>query len=259
VREWLSAGFLSPRSGGDGEPRFSFQDLVLLRAAKGLVEAGVPARRVREALAGLRQTLPLGRPLAGLRISAEGARIVVRDGAEAWDAVSGQSVLDFQVADLARDARPLAARAGAAALESSEERSADEWFELGLELEAAAPTEARDAYRRALGCDPRHAAAHLNLGRLLHEEGAVADAERHYRTAAALRPDDCIAAYNLGVALEDLGRPSDAVLAYERALAADPACADAHFNLAGILEKRGEKALALRHLMTYRELARRTG
>ena len=186
VREWMRAGFLEPRPGADGEPRFSFLDLVLLRAAKGLAETGVTGRRVRQALAGLRETLPLGRPLAALRISAEDGRIVVRDGGEAWDPVSGQSVLDFHVADLARDARPLAERAAAAALESAEELSADDWYELGLELEAAAPAEARDAYRRALA-------------------------------------------------------------------------ADAHFNLAGIYEKRGEKALALRHLKTCRELARRPG
>jgi tetratricopeptide (TPR) repeat protein len=259
VRAWMRAGFLAPREGPDGAPRFAFQDLVLLRAAQGLSDAGVPERKVRQALRGLRERLPQGRPLASLRICAEGSQILVREGEEAWDPVSGQALLDFEVADLAREARPLAERAAAAARDSPEELPADEWFALGLELEAAAPAEARDAYRRALTADPDHPDAHLNLGRLLHEEGAVADAERHYRRAAALRPADATAAYNLGVALEDLGRPADAAQAYERALAADPACADAHFNLAGILEKRGDKALALRHLMTYRELVRRAG
>ena len=50
VRSYVRAGFLSPRQGPRGEYSFSFQDLVLLRTAKGLLAARVPRRRVRIAL-----------------------------------------------------------------------------------------------------------------------------------------------------------------------------------------------------------------
>lgn len=256
VRSWVRAGFLSPRRGPRGEHRFSFQDLVVLRAAQGLTAARVPRRRVRTALGRLAEQLPRGRSLAGVRIAAEGGHIVVRDGAEAWEPATGQRVLDFEVAELAERAAPLAHRAAAEARGAAERLGAEDWYELGYELEATAVDEAREAYRRALALAPGHADAHLNLGRLLHEGGDVAGAERHYREAAALRPGDPTAAFNLGVALQDLGRGREAEAAYRLALAADSAYADAHYNLAGLYETLGERAAAIRHLRTYKALTR---
>src|SRR5438309_1433473 len=48
IRSYTRAGFLSPSPSraARGELRFSFQDLVLLRAAKGLMAARIPAARV---------------------------------------------------------------------------------------------------------------------------------------------------------------------------------------------------------------------
>src|SRR5207302_1264151 len=133
-------------------------------------------------------------------------------------------------------------------------RTAKDWHALGLELEVAAPIEARDAYRRALELDAHHADAHVNLGRLLHEQGLVEEAERHYRLALRESPEHATAAFNLGIALEDLGRPADAIDAYRAALATDPRLADAHYNVARLYEKAGKKAAALRHLSSYRRL-----
>ena len=210
VRSWMRAGFLAPRRGARDEYRFSFQDLVVLRAAQGLTAARVPRRRIRAALAKLADQLPRGRSLAAVRIAAEGGHIIVHDGTEAWEPDSGQRVFDFEVAELAERAAPLAHRAAAEARNAAEGLGADDWYALGYELEATAAGEAREAYRRALALAPGHADAHLNLGRLLHEEGDLGGAERHYREAAALRPDDPTAAFNLGVALQDLGRQREA-------------------------------------------------
>src|SRR5438270_10799957 len=80
VRAYVRAGFLEPDRGPRGELRFDFQDLVLLRTAQGLVSARIPPRRVKAALKKLRQQLPEGRALRGVRIRAEGDRIVVGDG-----------------------------------------------------------------------------------------------------------------------------------------------------------------------------------
>jgi tetratricopeptide (TPR) repeat protein len=256
VRAFARDGFLTPsrgrRSGGDLQ--FSFQDLVILRAAKGLVAARIPTRRIRRALKKLRHELPRGRSLAELHIAADGDRIVVSDGYTEWNPESGQLSLDFAVSDLASRAAPIARRTAQAARRAEGDFDADGWYELGYELEAVAPVEARDAYRRALELDAHHADAHVNLGRLLHEQGLVEEAERHYRQALRENPDHATAAFNLAIALEDLDRPADAIEAYRAALATDPRLADAHYNVARLYEKVGKKAAALRHLSIYRRL-----
>jgi tetratricopeptide (TPR) repeat protein len=255
VRGFARDGFLTPGHGPRGELAFSFQDLVILRTAKGLVAARIPPRRIRRALRRLRAQLPRGRSLAELRIAAEGDRIVVSDGDATWSPESGQIQLGFAVSELATRAAPMARRAAKAARRAEQDLSAEDWYELGLELEVAAPADARDAYRRALELDAHHADAHVNLGRLLHAQGLATEAQRHYRAALNENPEHATAAYNLGIAFEDLGRSADAIDAYRKALAADPGLADAHFNLARLYETAGKRAAALRHLSSYRRLA----
>jgi len=254
VRAFARDGFLTPGRGAKGALRFSFQDLVILRTAKALVAARIPARRIHRALKKLRLELPRGRSLAELRITAEGDRIVVSDGTTAWNPESGQTHLDFAVSDLATRAAPIARRTAQAARAAEGDLDAGDWYELGLELEAVDPGEARDAYRRALELDAHHADAHVNLGRLLHEQGMVEEAERHYRLALDDDRGHATAAFNLGIALEDLHRAADAIEAYRAALAADPRLADAHFNVARLYEAVGKRAAALKHLGTYKRL-----
>lgn len=251
VRRLARAGFVAPRRGPRNALAFSFQDLVLLRAAVGLLRARVPARRVRRALAAIARELPEGRSLAAVRVTADAGGVVVREGGAAWRPESGQLVLDFDVRDVARAVAPLvraAARRGA---------PADALHAWGSDLEEAAPAQAREAYRRALAADPDHPGANLDLGRLLHEAGDLDGAEVHYRRALAAPAQRATAAFNLGVVLEDRGASDEALLAYARALEADPALADAHYNLARLLERLGRRREALRHLATYRRLTRR--
>ena len=252
IRVYARSGILTPERGPRGEYRFGFQDLVLLRTAAALTAARVPARRIAHALQRLRAQLPRGRSLTELRISAHGDEIVVQDGGESWNPESGQLVLDFSVAELAAQVAPLA-RQVAATAHAEAEYGADEWYELGVELEAVTPEEARAAYQRALELEPAHADAHVNLGRLLHEAGRAAEAAAHYREAEAAGPH-AVGSFNLGVALEDLRRPVDAIGAYRRALAADDSLAEAHYNLARLYERRGDAQAALRHYHAYRTL-----
>ncbi len=254
IRSYTRAGFLSPARSRRGDLRFTFQDLVLMRAAKGLMAARIPAAKIRGSLRRLKQQLPRGRALSELRITAEGHRIVARDGTVTWHPDSGQLVLDFNVASLAQRAAPLARRQAAAARQVEDELDAEQWFELGLELEVSAPEEARDAYRRALELDPHHADAHVNLGRLLLETGRAGDAEAHYRAVLGDDPAHTTAWFNLGIALEDQRRPQDAIKAYEQAILADRRLADAYFNLARLYEQAGKRAAALRSLSKYRLL-----
>ena len=179
---------------------------------------------------------------------------MVSDGYTAWNPESGQTHLDFVVSDLATRAAPIARRTAQAARAAEGDLDAADWYELGLEIEAVEPGEARDAYRRALELDAHHADAHVNLGRLLHEQGMIEEAERHYRLALRENPDHATAAFNLGIALEDLNQPADAIEAYRAALRTDPRLADAHYNVARLYEKVGKKAAALRHLSIYRRL-----
>lgn len=254
VRSYIRDGFLSPAQGPRGEYRFSFQDLILLRTAKGLLAAKVPRRRIRIALQKLRQQLPDGRPLTGVRITAQCHQVVVRDGHELWDPASGQILLDFDVAELQREAATLTPSARPRAKARKEPSSAETWFLEGLELEEDDPDRAADAYRRALDLDSDMPEAWMNLGRLLHEQGNLSEAERCYRRAVDLQPEEPVAIFDLGVALQDQERLDEAAVAYEQALTLDSTFADAHFNLAAVCEALGDRQAALRHLKSYRAL-----
>jgi tetratricopeptide (TPR) repeat protein len=253
VRRLARAGFVAPRRGRRNELRFSFQDLVLLRAAAELVRAHVPAARVRRALRALRARLPEDRPLAGVRVSADGREVVVQDGGARWNAETGQGLLDLDVEGLARRVAPVVR----AAVRRGPPLDSEAWFRWAVDLDGVAPAEAEHAYRKALELDPDHGGAHLNLGRLLHERGEIAGAEIHYRRAARSPRERARAAFNLGVALEDQGLADEALLAYARALEADRALPDAHFNASRLLAALGRPADAERHLAEYRRLSPR--
>jgi len=255
VRAYARAGFINPVRDAGGRLRFSFQDLVFLRTAKRLAASQVPRRRVKRALRRLLERLPGSRPLSSLQLDAQGNRMVVRDGAECWDPETGQCVFDFyhRPAEIASLSLRREVRDGP---KSEDDLSADDWYELGCDLEESSPDRALGAYRRALQLDSDHLGARLNMGRLFHELGDVETAEGHYRLALSAHPSDPTATFNLAVALEDRGRLDVALNLYQRAIALDPMCADAYYNLARLYEQLGDPAAALRHLKAYRQLCR---
>jgi len=283
LRALARAGFLAVQRGPIGPLSFGFQDLIVLRTTKGLVEAGVPMRRIRRTWASLRRQLDAGVPLTSITIESEGDTLVASDGDSRWQADSGQFLLDLDAAEIAeRAADESAARARFAVAERTTtteitpafvpaivdsrpapiERpaadtrlSADEWYELGCELEGESSEEARDAYELAIDLDPDHADAHVNLGRHLHLAGERGRAEPHYREAVRIDPDDPTPHYNLGVLLDEAGRKDEAILAYRQAILRDPDFADAHCNLGLLLESLGRRTEAMRHLMAARRLS----
>jgi tetratricopeptide (TPR) repeat protein len=280
LRAYVRSGVLAPERGTRGELRFSFQDLLLLRTAEGLVRERVPPRRVASALLKLRASLPEARPLTGVQLGAEGQLVVAREGSARWQVESGQVLLDFEraagpeavaplppLADLpARrggvPAKAAAAMAAALPLPSAEGSevvplSIEELYEVGCDLEETDPAHAEASYGEVLARVPGHTDAHINLGRLLHERGDLEGAERHYRQALASRPDDPTAMFNLGVVLEDQDCVSEAIETYERAVELNPMNADAHYNAARLYEKSGDYGASLRHLRAYRDLTRR--
>lgn len=247
---------------------FSFQDIVLLRTAHGLLRSRLPLRRVRAALKRLALQLPAERPLSGVRIYADGRDIVVRDGRATWRPETGQMVLSFAVDDLARAAQrvtsvcsrrratPTVAATGPPP--DSDMEDAGDWFDRALDLEQKGDLQAaHEAYLAALRLDPEFADAYVNLGRLAHQQGQSAEAARLYQRAIASDPNDPIAHYNLAIALEDQADLQAAVAHYSSALEIDPSFADAHFNLSRILDRLGRRVEALRHLLTYKKLTRK--
>lgn len=253
IRDWTRRGLLAPERGPGGAYLYSFQDIVLLRAARELLDQRVPTRRVREALEALKAQLPEGRPLSGVRIAVSGTRVVVRDADATWEPGSGQLALDFSVAEVATLAAPVVRR-GLDRPGAPSDPTADDWYDTGLDLEAVSPSEAEAAYRRALHLDPAHHEANLNLGRLLHEAGDLDGALVHYGRARRADPRDARAPYNAGVALEDQGKAEEAAQAYRAALQLDGSLAEAHFNLSRLLEASGRRAEALEHLVAYKRL-----
>jgi tetratricopeptide (TPR) repeat protein len=252
---------VAPSRGEDGELRFTFQDLVLLRKAEGLVADRIPPRRVHRVLRRLRERLPEGMSLSGVQLASEGSEILVDDGRVRWHPDSGQVVFDF-----ARPARESGASVtplvrarppGTPANDEAEHLTAQELYDRACAVEETSAGEARELYRRALSRDPDYADAHVNLGRLLHEANEVHAALLHYRSALKVRPGDATAAFNVGVALEDLGLGTEAIEAYEQAIACDPNSADAHYNVARLLEQAGKPEIAIRHLLIYRQLTRK--
>jgi tetratricopeptide (TPR) repeat protein len=265
LRGYLRAGLVSPQRGARGELRFSFQDLVLLRKAEGLVGSRIAPRRVHDALLATRAHLGVDVPLSGVQFETDGRAIVASDGQQRWEPTSGQVVFDFQSTKVATGAatgqlhelrQPKTAPPPAP--DAAANLTADQHYERGYALEEAGNDEgAREEYLRALERDPKHADAHVNLGRLLHEAGKPFDALAHYRDALSTRPNDGTAAFNLGVALEDLERVVEAIEAYERSLRIDPGNADAHYNVARLFEQSGNSESAIRHLLIYRQLTRK--
>jgi tetratricopeptide (TPR) repeat protein len=249
IRSYARAGFVTPERDENNSLNFTFQDLVLLRMAAELERARVPARRISSALTHLKGHLPEDRSLTELSIRAAGDEVVVRESSEPpWNPQSGQFVLEFDVDESA-------ARAQTLQPDTPTERTAAEWFELALELEATSAHEARAAYERAISLDDDLLDARVNLGRLLHEAGELNGAQAEYQRVLS-HGEHAVAAYNLGVVLEDAGRANDAIKEYARAITTDPQLAEAHFNLARLYERRGDMRAAIRYLKGYRELVR---
>ncbi len=250
IQSLVRAGFVTPTRGARNAYRFSFRDLILLKAARELSLAQVPQRRISRALRQLRRHLPADVPLSGLRIQADGDRVVIKEGARRWRADSGQYLLDFDVRPHEQGMAVVPHRPAA------RHASADWHFDEALRIEDARPAAARAAYRQALAIDPAHAPAAVNLGRLLHLDGALAEAEHVYRAGIARCGGDVLLLFNLAVLLEEQARYAEARAVYEAAIIAAPDFADGHYNLGLLYEALGDRQKALRHLKRYRQLAR---
>ena len=264
LRELTRILTLTPRRAGQlrrlellrGDSGYTFRDLLALRAASALLDAGASVRQIRNALSALRRQDPgLEQPLAELRLMLEGDRLLAQSDRVRFDPRTGQMVLALDSGGLEAAAsatlstglvRPLAPPAD----------QAETWFERASEWDGdpAQWEDAVSAYRRVVTIDPTYAAAWNNLGLLLHRMGRYDEAEASYRSALDHDATCCEAVYNLGSLHEDRGSIDEAVSDYRQALELSPDYADAHFNLAGALARSGRDGEAIKHWQRYLEL-----
>jgi tetratricopeptide (TPR) repeat protein len=234
--------------------KYSFSDLIAIRAILELRRKGFRPRQIAEAVDSLRRKLEgITHPLSELRILSDGKKIAVRVAGQKMEAVSGQILLDFDASELAGVKMLPERRPGENRLKESEI-----WFQTGLELEeSGAPfEEIVNAYCKAIELNPGAAGAMVNLGTIYYRERRFTEAECYYRDAVRADPKYPLAEFNLGNLYDEQGRTADAATHYGRALALNPQYADAHFNLALLSERLGEVLKAVQHWKLYLKLDR---
>jgi tetratricopeptide (TPR) repeat protein len=237
VASLVGAGVVAPARGPRGSFEFSFRDLSVLR---GLARARPSALK--------RGALRL-QAAGGRRLVARGARpVVLEPDGTAWDAESGQLLIDFD-----------AGHAGAArVLVMRDEREAGDatLLDEAIALETSNPEAAMRAYRQMIAADPSREDAWLSLGALLEEQGALERALEAYLEGAAHCPRSALLHFNCGVAFQLLSALREAEEWYLGALALDPTLSDAHHNLAILYLELGEEQRAIRHHNEVRRLER---
>ena len=238
---WDRLRLVSPRK-EQGNRFYSFRDLISLRTIKQLIDQGVPANRLRRALAALREKLAqVHRPLSELRILSDGKDVVVENEGARLEPLSGQFVLNFETRELGEKVRVMVGP------------NADDWLATALEYDAEenAREQAIEAYDHALSIDPQKVDALLNCGTLCYEEGNLKKAAEYFMRALQVDPENALAHFNLGSVLEEVGRLEAARLHLRNAVRLDPSYPDAHYNLAFVCEKLGAHNEAQRHWQAY--------
>ncbi len=254
LRSWDRSGFIQPSARSGRRRYYTFQDLIGLRVAKGLLDEGVPFRQVRRSVEALRGSLPrVVRPLSELRVVADGQTVVVKAEEGAFEPTTGQLVLDFEVSSLRDDVVRVLKNHPTV---TERRQAAYDFYLEGCRLDEDDTTidRAEAAYRKALELDPSLSNALTNLGNLRFRRGFAHEAEELYLKALSVDPTQPEAHYNLGFLYFESGAPDRAAESFRQALAHDPAFADAHFNLAMAYEETGRYLDARPHWETYLKL-----
>ena len=104
LQYWAKTGLIEPseRTPG-GHHRYSFGDLVALKATKRLIDAGVSVQKIRKSVLALQRLLPqVDCPLSELVLVATGDVVLVFRDDTVFEAVSGQEWV-FEVATFERE------------------------------------------------------------------------------------------------------------------------------------------------------------
>ncbi len=247
LRYWERTRLVRASAEADSGAAFDFLDLRSIQHVLGLLERGMPLRRIRRSLSDVARRLPeLTEPLPALQVWAEGSPRMVVEHAGGLFEPGGQMVLDFR-APGPEEPRVAALPAAGSPLDAAE------WFERGCTLDAEAATwgEAIESYQRALELDPEYADAHCNLGTVFYNQGRRSAATEAFRRALELEPLHLEANFNLANLLEEEGDAEAALERYQNVLRIDPLYADAHVNLALLFEKIGSLRRGRDHWRRY--------
>jgi len=273
LRYWMQTGFVGPTVRKGGRFYYTFCDLLAVKAAKDLLDTGMPLQRVRKNVEALKKALPDDtNATAKLRVCCDGETIVALAEDVAFQPIGGQVVMAFtvpafgdhvaQVLAMPR-VEPVAAEASGAAphvIEDNPTQANGGTTAYRYFVEACAAEDRGDSgtaehlFRQAIDLEPHMAAALTNLGNLLYRQGEANEARRLYERALECDPQQPEARYNLANLLEDLGEIELAIAELRKVCAAAPEFADAHYNLGLMLAHVGGSAQARHHLERYLEL-----
>ncbi|MEZ5064756.1 MAG: tetratricopeptide repeat protein [bacterium] len=294
IRAWIRRGILKPARTEARLDYFDFRQAAEVKRLAELTARGASVATIRESLAQLARWLPENESaLQRLDTLGGSAGLLVRLGPGRLAEPSGQMTLGFGAEGATGNSGP-AAPAGSdddSDLDSPEEtppagrprlfvieggagastptphsppaaapvlptnpRTADEWFELALELEDADHLdEAARAYREALLAGGPSAEIAFNLGNVLHSLGRLEEALSRFEQAVEIDPAYAEAWNNLASVHAQFEEWEEAIAAGRRAVELAPAFPDAHYNLAEAYLGAGRAQDARRHARVYLE------
>src|SRR5262245_52910430 len=245
---WERAGLVS------SSESYSFFDLLQIQKIRDLCARKVRPGVIRRSLEAMQQQVAgMDNPLLEAGSYTTGHRVAFRHAGKLLEPIAGQFLMDFSPSEKIIPSKAAAVPKAAPICEN-----AGELFARGIALEEdpGMHEQAIAAYLKVLELEPKHAAAHINLGTLYYNHQEYGLAEKHYRAAIESDPRYSLAYFDLGNVLDETGRVMEAIQAYKAALQLAPTYADAHYNLALAYEKTREARKALRHWQAYVKLDR---
>jgi tetratricopeptide (TPR) repeat protein len=266
LRYWMQTGFVGPTVRKGGRFYYTFCDLVSVKAAKDLLAADIPLQKARKAVESLKKILPADtHPTSRMRVCSDGETIVALKDDVAFEPISGQVVMAFNLPAFGEHISEVLAMPRVDPSAPQEVTDSPTEANGGTTayrhfVEACAAEDRGDSqtaehlFRQAIDLEPHMAAALTNLGNLVYRQGELEEARRLYERALEHDPNQPEARYNLANLLEDLGETDLAIAELRKVCAAAPEFADAHYNLGLMLAQVGGTSQAKQYLERYLEL-----
>jgi len=255
LRYWAQTGFIGPSIRKGSRNRYVFKDLITIKTALSLLDAGIPMQQVRKNLQALKTALPGQEPpISTLRITSDGNNVVAVADELIFEPNSGQLVMDFAIGSLSAQVNNVLSLSKIDV--SDQKLSAYQLFLKGCTFDDENELgKAEDYYRKALSLAPTLASARTNLGNILHRQGKLKEAQEEYELALETEPSQTEARFNLSNVFDDLNETELAIAEMRRICTENPDFAPAHFNLGLILKRLGGLKQARNHFKKYLELA----
>jgi tetratricopeptide (TPR) repeat protein len=249
---WERAGLLAPADS------YTFFDLLQVKKVRDLCATHVRPIEIRQSVTAMQQQAAgMENPLLEASTFTSGRhRVAFRHQGRLLEPIAGQFMFDFSPEEKVVASVPVTKSLASPAPDDQVSSDVATLFSRGVALEEDPRNQpqAIAVYERVLELDPKHAAAHINLGTLYYNRQDYKAAEEHYRHAIQIDSRYALAHFDLGNVLDETGRVAEAIQTYHTALQLAPTYADAHYNLALAYEKIKEPRKALKHWQAYVKL-----